>query len=42
LSTDYPKSEPSQWTPYSVSLPDGAVARCNPVNAPPGCSNPIQ
>ena len=41
LSTDYPKSEPSQWTPYSVSLPGGAVARCNPVNAPPGCSNPI-
>jgi len=42
LSTDYPESEPSQWTPYSVSLPHGAVARCNPVNAPPGCSNPIQ
>jgi hypothetical protein len=41
LSTDYPASEPSQWTPYSVSLPGGAVARCNPVNAPPGCSDPI-
>ena len=41
LSTDYPKSEPSQWTPYSVSLPGDAVARCNPVNAPPSCSNPI-
>jgi hypothetical protein len=41
LSTDYPASEPSQWTAYSVSLPGGAVARCNPVNAPPGCSNPI-
>ena len=39
LSTDYPSSEPSQWTKYSVSLPDGAVARCNPVNAPPSCSN---
>jgi hypothetical protein len=39
LSTDYPASEPSQWTGYSVSLPDGAVARCNPVNAPPSCSN---
>jgi hypothetical protein len=41
LSTDYPKSEPSQWTPYSVALPGDAVARCNPVNAPPSCSNPI-
>jgi hypothetical protein len=39
LSTDYPASEPSQWTPYSVSLPGGAVARCNPVNAPPSCSD---
>jgi hypothetical protein len=41
LSTDYPASEPSQWTPYSVGLPGGAIARCNPVNAPPSCSNPI-
>jgi Phosphoinositide phospholipase C, Ca2+-dependent len=41
LSTDYPASEPSQWTPYSVGLPGGAVARCNPVNAPASCSNPI-
>jgi Phosphoinositide phospholipase C, Ca2+-dependent len=39
LSTDYPASEPSQWTGYSVSLPGGAVARCNPVEAPPSCSN---
>jgi Phosphoinositide phospholipase C, Ca2+-dependent len=39
LSTDYPASEPSQWTTYSVSFPGGAVARCNPVNAPPSCSN---
>jgi hypothetical protein len=39
LSTDYPSAEPSSWTSYSVSLPDGAVARCNPVNAPPACSN---
>jgi calcium-dependent phosphoinositide phospholipase C len=37
LSTDYPASEPSQWTTYSVGLPGGAVARCNPVNAPPSC-----
>ena len=39
LSTDYPQSEPSQWTSYSVGLPGGAVARCNPVNGPPSCSN---
>jgi hypothetical protein len=37
LSTDYPASEASQWTPYSVGLPGGAVARCNPVNGPPSC-----
>jgi calcium-dependent phosphoinositide phospholipase C len=41
LSTDYPASEPSQWTGYSVSLPGGAVARCNPVEAPPSCSNRV-
>ena len=39
LSTDYPSSEPSTWTSYSVSLPDNAIARCNPVNAPAECSN---
>ena len=37
LSTDYPPSEPSPWTSYVVSLPGGAVARCNPVNKPAGC-----
>jgi hypothetical protein len=41
LSTDYPASEPSEWTGYSVSLPGGAVARCNPVEAPPSCSNRV-
>jgi hypothetical protein len=39
LSTDYPASEPAQWTAYSVSLPGGAVARCNPVAAPSSCSD---
>jgi hypothetical protein len=40
LSTDYPASEPARWAgAYSVSLPDSASpARCNPVNAPPGCA----
>jgi Phosphoinositide phospholipase C, Ca2+-dependent len=39
LSTDYPTSEPSQWTGYSVGFPGGAVARCNPVIGPHSCSN---
>jgi hypothetical protein len=37
LSTDYPASEPSQWTKYFVGLPGGLAARCNPVNKPAGC-----
>jgi hypothetical protein len=39
LSTDYTASEPSIWTNYSVSLPNGAVARCNPANAATECSD---
>jgi hypothetical protein len=41
LSTDYPASEPAQWSGYSVSLPHGAVARCDPVNSPPACSEAL-
>lgn len=37
ISTDYPPSEPSQWTKYVVAFPDGLVARCNPVTKPTGC-----
>jgi hypothetical protein len=37
ISTDYPPSEPSQWTPFVVKFPDGLVARCNRVNKPEGC-----
>ena len=37
ISSDYPASEPASWTGYSVSLPGGLVARCNPVNRPAGC-----
>lgn len=37
ISTDYPPSEPSQWTSYVVKFPDHLVARCNPVNKPAGC-----
>ena len=37
ISTDYPLSEPSPWTTFSVGLPHGLAARCNPVNKPAGC-----
>ena len=37
ISTDYPSSEPSSWTKFSVGLPHGLAARCNPVNKPAGC-----
>ena len=37
VSTDYPQSEPARWTGYTVALPNGVPARCNPVNGPPGC-----
>ena len=37
LSTDYPAGEPSAFSPYLVTLPDNAVARCNPVNSPRAC-----
>jgi hypothetical protein len=39
ISTDYPASEPSPWTPYFVGLPGGLVARCNPVTKPAGCED---
>ena len=39
ISTDYPASEPSPWTGFKVELPDGLVARCNPVNKPAGCTD---
>ncbi len=37
ISTDYPLSEPSKWTGYSVGFPSGLPARCNIINAPPSC-----
>jgi hypothetical protein len=39
VSTDYPWYEPARWTGYSVSLPGRASVRCNPVNAPQGCTD---
>jgi len=41
ISTDYPAAYPSAWTGYSVGLPDNMVARCNPINAPPGCNDAL-
>jgi hypothetical protein len=38
LSTDYPYGWKAEGSGYSVSLPDGAIVRCNPINAPKGCS----
>jgi hypothetical protein len=39
LSTDYPVNEPARWTGhFTVSLPENAIARCNPINAPATCS----
>jgi Phosphoinositide phospholipase C, Ca2+-dependent len=41
ISTDYPLSEPSNWTGYSVGFSDGLPARCNIINAPPGCKGSL-
>jgi len=39
ISTDYPLSEPSTWTGYSVGFANGLPARCNIINAPLGCKD---
>ena len=39
ISTDFPVSEPAPWTGYTVGIPGGYAARCNPINAPAGCSD---
>lgn len=41
ISTDFPVSEPAPWSGYSVGLSGGVPARCNPVNAPAGCSDAL-
>ncbi len=39
LSTDYPANEPARWPGhFTVSLPEGVDARCNPVNTFATCS----
>jgi hypothetical protein len=37
ISTDFPVSEPAPWSGYTVGLPHGLPARCNPISAPPAC-----
>lgn len=41
ISTDFPVSEPAPWTGYTVGIPGGLAARCNPVNAPATCNNSL-
>lgn len=41
ISTDYPLSEPSKWTGYSVGFANGLPARCNVINAPAGCRDEL-
>jgi len=41
ISTDYPLSEPSKWTSYSVGFANGLPARCNVINAPAGCRDDL-
>jgi Phosphoinositide phospholipase C, Ca2+-dependent len=41
ISTDYPLSEPSKWTGYSVGFANGLPARCNVINAPSKCRDEL-
>ena len=41
ISTDYPLSEPSKWTGYSVGFANGLPARCNIINAPKSCKDTL-
>jgi len=37
VTTDYPEPDPRFGTGYFVDVPGPGPARCDPVNAPPGC-----
>ena len=37
ISTDYYQADPRFQSAYSVQLPNGFVARCNPINPSEGC-----
>ncbi len=39
LSTDYYSASEFFDSPYEVELPGGLIARCNPVSAPPTCTD---
>ncbi|MFZ1862690.1 MAG: phosphatidylinositol-specific phospholipase C1-like protein [Polyangiales bacterium] len=39
VSTDYVVPNPDFGTTYSVAVPGGYVARCNPISAPAGCDS---
>jgi hypothetical protein len=38
VSTDYEKPDPKLGNGYTTKIPGGTPARCDPVNAPPGCT----
>lgn len=42
ISTDYMTPSETFGTEYVAALPDGSVARCNPVSAPQGCDTAIE
>jgi hypothetical protein len=41
ISTDFPLSEPAPWSGYTVGLPRGLPARCNPVSTHAGCDDAL-
>jgi hypothetical protein len=41
ISTDYPLSEPSVWSGYSVGFANGMPVRCNIISAPAGCKDDL-
>lgn len=42
VSTDYMSPNEALGTGYAAGLPEGHVARCNPVSAPEGCMGAIE
>jgi len=38
VSTDYEQPDPTLHNGYTVKIPGGTPARCDPVTAPPGCT----
>jgi hypothetical protein len=41
ISTDYPLSEPSSWSGYTVGFQNGLPARCDIINAPLACRDSL-